>query len=61
MRIVDRVGPGGVSAFLNEAAQVQLARAEAYELLDYLDATYGAPTEAELAKAEAELGEVFGW
>jgi hypothetical protein len=53
-------GKRGVSAFLQEAAREHLARLEILELLDDLNARYGAPTPEERAAVERELDALFG-
>lgn len=59
-RIRRIAGKRGVSAFLQEAAREHLARLELFDLLDDLDARYGAPTPEEVAEVEREAEALFG-
>lgn len=54
-----RVGPRGVSAFLNQAVAEKLQRERVLELLDALDVEHGPVTSAERRAAERKLAEVF--
>ena len=53
-------GKRGVSAFLQEAARERLARLELIQLLDHLDAKYGAPTADVIAEVDEEAEKIFG-
>lgn len=53
-------GKRGVSAFLQEAARERLARLELLELLDDLDARYGAPTTDVIEEVDREAERIFG-
>ncbi len=51
-----RVGPRGLSAFLNEAVRHELQRAALRELLDEIQADIGPPDETMVGEADALLG-----
>jgi len=51
----DRVGPRGLSAFVNKALRHELDRVALRDLLDELDAVLGPPDEAMVAEAEQAL------
>ena len=53
-------GKRGVSAFLQQAARERLARLQVLQLLDELDAEYGAPSAAEADAVAREASAVFG-
>lgn len=53
------VGARQVSAFLNEAVREKLAKIRLLQLIDELDAKYGAPTPAEMAAVSAEAEELL--
>lgn len=53
-------GTRGVSAFLQEAARERLARLELLEMLDDLDARYGAPDPGVVREVDREAEAIFG-
>lgn len=54
----DRVGPRGVSAFVNQALRHELDRVALRNLLDELTAVTGPPDEAMIAEADALLDQL---
>jgi len=57
--IRELAGPRGVSSFLQAAAKERLARLALLDLLDDLDARYGAPNAALNRKVAADARRVF--
>lgn len=53
-------GERGVSAFLQEAARERLARLELLQILDDLDARYGAPDADVAREVDREAEAIFG-
>ncbi|HEV8115276.1 MAG TPA: hypothetical protein VGP53_03485 [Acidimicrobiales bacterium] len=54
----ERVGPRGLSAFVNRAIRHELDRAALRDLLDELAVDLGPPDEALVAEAEAQLDQL---
>ena len=60
LRAIRKVaGRRGVSAFLQVAARERLARLQMLELVDELDAKYGAPSPAVIAEVDSDARRIF--